>query len=191
MNKLESSDIFEVNPNDKTVDPPPEHDPPDTRLINTAKSKGKPISIGEICCEIPKSSTCHVNLAQNQYHASFCDSLTFNNQSLIERGANGGVTGEYVRVILLTNRTADVKGIANHHVKNIGIGTDGGVVNTRPVITNMHQYALLGKDASINSLSQLEWYKNELNDKSVQSLAVFIGLLPCMATSLLLSLKTA
>jgi hypothetical protein len=31
----------------------------------------------------------------------------------------------------------------------------------------MHQYALLGKGASIHSPSQLEWYKNDVNDKSV------------------------
>jgi hypothetical protein len=30
----------------------------------------------------------------------------------------------------------------------------------------MHQYALLGKGASIHSPSQLAWYKNDVNDKS-------------------------
>jgi hypothetical protein len=74
-----------------------------------------------------------------------------------------------VRVIFRTSRTVDIKGIDNHHVNNIGIGTVGGVVNTQkgPVIDIMHQYALLGKGASIHSPSQLEWYKNDVNDKSV------------------------
>jgi hypothetical protein len=31
----------------------------------------------------------------------------------------------------------------------------------------MHQYALLGKGASIDYPSQLEWYKNDVNDNSV------------------------
>jgi hypothetical protein len=31
----------------------------------------------------------------------------------------------------------------------------------------MHQYTLLGKGASIHSPSQLEWYKNDVNDKSI------------------------
>ena len=50
---------------------------------------------------------------------------------------------------LSTNRTVDIKGIDNHHVNNIGIGTVGGVVQTQhgPVIAIMHQYALLGKGA--------------------------------------------
>jgi hypothetical protein len=72
-----------------------------------------------------------------------------------------------VRVIFCTSRTADIKGIDNHHVN--GIGTFGVVVNTQkgPVIAIMHQYALLGKGASIQSPSKLEWYKNDVNDKSI------------------------
>jgi hypothetical protein len=31
----------------------------------------------------------------------------------------------------------------------------------------MHQYALLGKGLSIHSPSQLEWYKNDVNDNSI------------------------
>jgi hypothetical protein len=34
-----------------------------------------------------------------------------------------------------------------------------------PVIAILHQYALLGKGASIHSPSQLEWYKNDATDK--------------------------
>jgi hypothetical protein len=85
----------------------------------------------------------------------------------MDRGANGGVAGEDVRVIFRTSRTVDIKGIDNHN--DIGIGTVGGVVNTQkgPVIAIMHQYALLGKGVSIHSTSRLEWYKNDVNDKSV------------------------
>jgi hypothetical protein len=74
-----------------------------------------------------------------------------------------------VRVIFCTSHTVDIKGIDNHHVNNICIGTVGGVVNTQkgPVIAIMHQYVLLGKGASIHSPSQLEWYKNDVNDKAV------------------------
>jgi hypothetical protein len=73
-----------------------------------------------------------------------------------------------VRVIFRTSRTVDIKGIDNHHVNDIGIRTVDGV-NTQksPVISVMHQYALLGKGDSIHSPSQLEWYKNDVNDKSV------------------------
>jgi hypothetical protein len=69
---------------------------------------------------------------------------------------------EDVRVIFRTNRTIDIKRIDNHHVNDIGIGNVGGVVSTQkgPVLSIMHQYALLGKGASIHSPSQLKWYKN-------------------------------
>jgi hypothetical protein len=79
--------------------------------------------------------------------------------SLIDRCANGGVAGDDVLIIFRTNCTVDIKGIDNHHGNNIGIGTVGDVVQTQhsPVIAIMHQYALLGKGASIHSPSQLEW----------------------------------
>jgi hypothetical protein len=100
-----------------------------------------------------KLSTRHVNLAQTHYPVSFHDSLTVKNLSLIDQGENGGVAGEDMRVIFCTNRSVDIKGIDNHHVNIIGTGTVGGVVNTQkcPVIAIMHQYALLGKGASIHS----------------------------------------
>jgi hypothetical protein len=91
--------------------------------------------------------------------------------SLIDRGANGGVAGDDVRIIFRTNRTVYFKGIDNHHVNNIGIGTVVGVVHVQtqhgPIIAIMHQYAFLSKGASINYSSQLEWYKNDVNDKLV------------------------
>jgi hypothetical protein len=131
---------------------------------------------GDICCVMSKSSMRHANLAQTEHHVSFHDYLTVKNLSLIDRGANGGVTGEDVRVAFRTNRTVesltvknlslidhganggvtgedvrvtfhtkrtvDIKGIDNHHISNIGIGTIGGVVKTQgslslPLCTNM------------------------------------------------------
>jgi hypothetical protein len=166
MHALDCGADVENNPYDELVDPPPEDDHSDTHLINAAKSKYKPIPPGEICHVMSKASTRHVNLDQTQYHVFFHDSLTVKNLSLIDQGANGGVAGEDVRVIFRTSRTVDIKVIDNHHVNDIGIGTVGGVVNTQkgPVIAIMHQYALLGKGASIHSPSQLEWYKNDVND---------------------------
>jgi hypothetical protein len=68
-----------------------------------------------------------------------------------------------------TNRTVDIKGIDNHCCTNIDIGTVGGVIHTNkgPVIGIMHQYALLNKGSSIHSPCQFEWYKNDVNDKSI------------------------
>jgi hypothetical protein len=156
MHALECGANVEDNPNEESVDPPPEDDHLNTRLINAAKSKGKPIPPGDVCCVMSKVFTRHVNLAQTQYNISLHDSLTVKNLSLIDQGANGGVAGEDVRVIFRTSRTVDIKGIGNLHVNDSGIGTVGGVVNTQngPVIGTLHQYALLGKGSSIHSPSQ-------------------------------------
>jgi hypothetical protein len=76
---------------------------------------------------------------------------------LIDCCANGGVACEDVRVLFRTSRTVDIKGIDNHHVNDIGIGTVGGVVQTQhgPVIAIMHQYDFLQKVSSIPSPIQL------------------------------------
>jgi hypothetical protein len=167
MHALDCGANVEDDPDDKSVDPPSEDDHSDNRFINADKSKGEPITPGDICRVMSKSSTPHVNLSQTQYHASFHDSLTVKNLSLIDGGANGVVSGEYVQIIFRTSRTVDIKGIDNHQVNDIGIGTVSGVVNSQkgPVIAIMHQYALLGNGASIHSPSQLDWYKNDVNDK--------------------------
>jgi hypothetical protein len=63
----------------------------------------------------------------------------------------------------------DIRRIDNHQCTNIDIGTVGGVIQTQkgPVIGIMHQYALLNRGSTIHSPCQLEWYKNDVNDKSV------------------------
>jgi hypothetical protein len=89
--------------------------------------------------------------------------------SLIDRGANGGVAGSDVHVIFKNNRNVAIQGIDNHRCTNIEIGKVGGVSQTRkgPIIGIFHQYALLNKGSSIHSPCQYEWYRNDVNDKSV------------------------
>jgi hypothetical protein len=66
--------------------------------------------------------------------------------SLIDRGTNGGIAGDDVRIIERTLCTVDVRGIDNHEVTGIPIVTAGGVVMTQhgPVIGIFPQYAYLG-----------------------------------------------
>jgi hypothetical protein len=140
---------------------------PTTMLINAAKSSGNPkLPPGDIRRVMSKSSTRFVNQAEycvSKHHSSH------SSVSLVDRGANGGVAGSDVRPIFQTSRTVDIRGIDNHQVTNIPIGTVGGVITTQkgPVIAIMHQYAILGKGASIHSPCQLEAYHNDVNDKSV------------------------
>ena len=69
-------------------------------------------------------------------------------QSLMDRGCNGGVAGNDVRLVDQNiDRYADITGIENHTIKKVPIGTVAGLVqsNQGPIILYMHQYAYTGK----------------------------------------------
>ena len=89
--------------------------------------------------------------------------------SLVDRGSNGGVAGSDVRVISKTHRKVDIQGIDNHRLNDVEIGTVGAYVETQkgPIIAVFHQYALFGKGTTIHSPGQFEYYKNDVDDKSV------------------------
>jgi hypothetical protein len=85
-------------------------------------------------------------------------------------GANGGVAGTDVCVLVKTFRTADIKGIDNHQLTDVPTGAVGGVVSTQKghVVAIMHQYAWLGRGSSIHSSCQIDSYHIDVNDKSIQ-----------------------
>lgn len=90
--------------------------------------------------------------------------------SLVDRGANGGLAGDDVRIINKSDRFVDVSGIDHHCMSDLPIVTAGAVVNSQrgPVIAIMHQYAYIGSGKSIHSSGQLEWFKNDVNDRSMK-----------------------
>ena len=135
--------------------------------MNAAKTSSK-LPPGDIRRVLSKASTRSVNMARIIYSASASKVTSKDNMSLIDRGANGGIAGNDVRVLFKTNRTVDIRGIDNHQLTDIGIGTVGGVVDTHkgPVIAIMHQYALIGKGHSIHAPCQIEHFKNLVDDKS-------------------------
>ena len=88
--------------------------------------------------------------------------------SLVDRGANGGIAGTDVRIISRTGEYVDVEGMMKHRENDIELVTCGGVTNTQrgPVILIMHQYAFAGRGNTIHSSAQMEWFKQQVNDKS-------------------------
>jgi hypothetical protein len=139
-------------------------------LINATKgSRPSPLPLGDIRRVSSKYSKRSVNLAHIEYKVSYHQASSGQSLSLIDRGANGGVAGTDVRVIFKTGQTVDIRGIDNYQCTNIDIGTVGGVIQTQKgnFIGIMHQYALLNKGATIRSPCQFEWYKNDMNDKSI------------------------
>ena len=92
------------------------------------------------------------------------------NQQLVDHGANGGLAGSDMRVIHKTHRKINIRGIDNHEVTGLDVVTAATLPNTSQgkVIGIFHEYAYLGKGSSIHSSGQLEWFKSNVDEKSVK-----------------------
>ena len=86
--------------------------------------------------------------------------------SLIDGGANGGMSGNDVRVLDETMDVADVTGIANNTVTNLKLCTVAGLVQSLsgPVVAIFHQYAHYGENRTIHSSNQLRSFGIEIDD---------------------------
>lgn len=164
----------EQNEVSETDDPTPsdtndtETSPDNTLLVNAATTSSSKLPPGDIRRVMSKASTRSVNMARIIYSVSASKTTGNASTSLIDRGANGGIAGNDVRVLFRSHRTVDIRGIDNHQLTDISIGTVGGVVDTHkgPVIVIMHQYALIGKGHSIHAPCQMEHFKIFVDDKS-------------------------
>ena len=92
------------------------------------------------------------------------------NQQLVDRGANGGLAGSDMRVIHKPHRKINIQGIDNHEVTGLDVATAATLLNTSQgkVIGIFNEYAYLGKGSSIHSSGQLEWFKTNVDEKSVK-----------------------
>ena len=92
------------------------------------------------------------------------------NQQLVDHGANGGLAGSDMRVIHKTHRKINIQGIDNHEVTGLDVVTAATLLNTSQgkVIGIFNEYAYLGKGSSIHSSGQLEWFKTNVDEKSVK-----------------------
>ena len=78
--------------------------------------------------------------------------------SLVDRGANGGVAGNDVRIIAKhPHRNVEVRGIENHEISSILLVTASCVtlITSGEVITIVHQCACHGKNKTIHSSPKL------------------------------------
>ena len=92
------------------------------------------------------------------------------NQQLVDHRANGGLAGSDMRVIHKTQRKISIQGIDNHEVTGLDVVTAATLLNTSQgkVIGIFNEYAYLGKGSSIHSSGQLEWFKTNVDEKSVK-----------------------
>ena len=118
----------------------------------------------------------HFNMGKHEWFISALQyqvstSSSTNHSRLIDRGANGGVAGADVCVMYTQPvQVVDITGVENHQIRNVRLGTTGGVVHTLggPVIAVFHQQALLGKHDSIFSYVQMEASGCNVNDRSMR-----------------------
>ena len=92
------------------------------------------------------------------------------NQQLVDRGANGDLAGSDIHVIHKTHRKINIQGIDNHEVTGLDVVTAATLLNTSQgkLIGIFNEYACLGKGLSIHSSGQLEWFKTNVDEKSVK-----------------------
>ena len=89
---------------------------------------------------------------------------------MVDRGANGGLAGSVMHVIHKTHRKINIQGIDNHEVTGLDAVTAATLLNTSQgkVIGIFIEYAYLGKGSSIHSSGHLEWFKTNVDEKSVK-----------------------
>ena len=92
------------------------------------------------------------------------------NQQLVDHGTIGGLTGSDMHVIHKTHRKINIQGIYNHEVTGLDMVTAATLLNTSQgkVIGILNEYAYLGKGSSIHSSDQLEWFKTNVDEKSIK-----------------------
>ena len=75
-----------------------------------------------------------------------------------------------MRVIHKTHRKINIQGIDKHEVTGLDVVTVATLLNTSQgkVIGIFNEYAYLGKGSSIHSSGQLEWFKTNVDEKSVK-----------------------
>ena len=90
--------------------------------------------------------------------------------SLVDRRANGGLAGSDVRILSRSSRKCTVTGIDSHELQGLDVVQCTALVETNHGIVNfiMNEYACYGKGHTIHSSGQIEWFKNSVDDRSVQ-----------------------
>ena len=90
--------------------------------------------------------------------------------SLVDRGGKGGLAGSDVRILSRSSRKCTVTGIDSHELQVLDVVQCAALVETNHGIVNlvMNEYACYGKGHSIHSSGQIEWFKNSVDDRSVQ-----------------------
>ena len=102
------------------------------------------------------------------YHIAQASQATHG--SLVDRRTNAGLAGSDVRILSRSSRKCTVTGIHSHELQGLDVVQCAALVETNHGIVNliMNEYTCYGKGHSIHSSGQIEWFKNSVDDRSVQ-----------------------
>jgi len=106
----------------------------------------------------------------NEMHASKNAIKRSKRGTLGDRGANGGMLGNDVKVIFKRNKTVDVTGVDNHELNSLPMvdATVKTIADKGPVILVLRNYAYHGLNRTLHSAGQIKWYQNKACDTSVK-----------------------
>ena len=145
------------------VDDSPDHPEPD--LENHFHEESFPMQDSDIEELLETHTPYSFNMAY-KYHISKHSTSSYG--SLADRAANGGLAGADVHVLERTGRKVSVTGIDDHELPGLDIVTCVALIQTSHGKVNMlmHEYAYYGRDNTIHSPCQIEWFNNRCDDKS-------------------------
>jgi hypothetical protein len=146
------------------------------RKANESVSVPSTVQFGDTTYYLNKGETFNfqgnhysAHMTRINYRIGLHDVTDAMDHALIDRGANGGICGDDMLLVLEgSERFVDVCGLAGHTVSQLRIVTAQALVNTHKgdAIATFHQMALLGKGKSILSCLQMEAFGADINDRS-------------------------
>ena len=89
---------------------------------------------------------------------------------MVDRQAIGGLAGSDVRILSRSSRKCTVTGIDSYELQGLDGVQCAALLETNHGIVNliMNDYACYGQGHTIHSSGQIEWFKNSVDDRSVQ-----------------------
>ena len=89
--------------------------------------------------------------------------------SLVDRGANSGLTGLDVRILSRFSKKCTDTGIESHELQGLDVVQCTALVEASHGIVShiLNEYAYYGKGHTNKSSGQIEWFKNLVDDRSV------------------------
>ena len=157
---------------DETTEKPPPDTPVQTLVNQCLTESGiDPTDIQNVISvsHAKRNISSHESSRQIQTHQRYVFAGgTQTNHQLIDRGANGGLAGDDMRVIHTPPRKINIVGIDDHELTGLDVVTAATLLDTQkgPIIGVFHEYAHLGKGRSIHVASQMEWFNCQVDDRS-------------------------